>query len=382
MAPPSKLPLGDENSLMRATRTSRSLSIPARRRYYPRMPASTVSRRRRPRRLDDLSDDELLDIRFCDLPVRLRDGPLSDDLAHLHAQLDRRGIAFRPHAWLSTEWFSPDGIPGIAIPFYLAHPRLRRLEQRMTGEAEGGDRNRRQRILRHEAGHALDTAFGLRRMASWRRVFGPASKRYPQDYSVRPGSRRFVLHLSQWYAQSHPTEDFAETFAVWLTPKAKWRREYAGWPALAKLEFVDALMTALAGRRPRNRDRSEAAPLAGNRRTLRAHYRNRHLTIGRAERRYDRWLEGVFLSATLRPDAASAATTMRAMAPALRRRLLKRGTAGPYLVDHSIESVVRRLRQLDLRAFGPRRQLENDALDLLEAIINDILRRNRERYVL
>ena len=51
-----------------------------------------------------------------------------------------------------------------------------------------------------------------------------------------------MLNLANWYAQSHPIEDFAETFAVWLRPGSRWRSRYADWPALRKLEYVDALM--------------------------------------------------------------------------------------------------------------------------------------------
>src|SRR5256885_16453644 len=82
----------------------------------------------------------------------------------------------------------------------------------------------RSRILRHEAGHALDNAYRLRRRKRWRAVFGPASLPYPARYRARPGSRRYVHHLGEWYAQAHPSEDFAETFAVWLTPKSGWRK--------------------------------------------------------------------------------------------------------------------------------------------------------------
>ena len=98
----------------------------------------------------------------------------------------------------------PDGVPGIAIPFYLAHPRLMRLERRLR-EVEGGNDKWLIAILRHETGHAIDTAFGLRRRKSWRETFGKASRRYPSRYSPRPGSRNYVLHLGHWYAQSHPT---------------------------------------------------------------------------------------------------------------------------------------------------------------------------------
>ena len=145
-----------------------------------------------------------------------------------------RGIRFRPHCWLAQEWFSPDGIPGIAIPFYLAHRRLMSIERRFMREVEGGNRNWLMRILRHEAGHAIDSAYRLRRRSRWRAVFGPASLPYPDTYRPRPGSRRFVQHLGAWYAQAHPTEDFAETFAVWLKPHSPWRREYRGLAGVRK----------------------------------------------------------------------------------------------------------------------------------------------------
>ncbi len=164
----------------------------------------------------------------------------------------------------------------------------------MMGEAEGGNRRWRLRLLRHELGHAVDTAFGLRRRGDWRQVFGTASALYSRDYTARPRSRSHVLHLEHWYAQSHPTEDFAETFAVWLRPKGLWRAEYAGWPALAKLEFVDRLMTELAGRVPAKRDRSLIEPLTDNHRTLGEHYRRRVHLSESGEQRYDSWLLRVF----------------------------------------------------------------------------------------
>src|SRR5277367_342150 len=205
---------------------------------------------------ESLSDDQLLRLRFRDLKLRVQGTELEAAVLRLCRELEMRGIRFRPHCWLAEEWFSPDGIPGIAIPFYLAHPRLMSIERRFMREVEGGNRNWLMRILRHEAGHAIDSAYRLRRQKSWRTVFGPASLPYPDTYRPRPGSRRFVQHLGAWYAQAHPTEDFAETFAVWLKPHSAWRREYLGWPAYAKLEFVDALASEIGPRKPLVADRS------------------------------------------------------------------------------------------------------------------------------
>ena len=177
--------------------------------------------------------------------------------------------------WLSEEWFSPDGVPGIAVPFYLAHPRLERLERRMMRNVEGGSAESAMRILRHEAGHAIDTAYRLRRRKRWREIFGPASLPYPDTYRARPGSRRYVQHLGEWYAQAHPCEDFAETFAVWLKPNSSWRRTYAQWPAFHKLEFVDELLESVRGARAPVRNREVVEPLRENTRTLADHYRRK-----------------------------------------------------------------------------------------------------------
>ena len=138
-------------------------------------------------------------------------------IAQVNAELDARGLA-RPHYWLSDEWFTPDGVPGVAIPFYLAHPRLARLELAQMLEVEGGDEETCLRILRHEAGHAIDNAYQLRRRPTRRRLFGTPDTPYPEYYTPKPYSKSFVQHLDHWYAQSHPDEDFAETFAVWLDP--------------------------------------------------------------------------------------------------------------------------------------------------------------------
>lgn len=163
-------------------------------------------------------DERLLDVRMCDLGVTLEESGLEPRLDQLRAELAGHGLEFRPHFWLSEEWFCPDGVPGIAIPFYLAHPRLARLEEKQTLEVEGGTPQWCLRILRHEAGHAIENAFRLRQRRRRQALFGHSSVAYPKFYLPRPYSRNYVVHLDGYYAQSHPDEDFAETFAVWLTP--------------------------------------------------------------------------------------------------------------------------------------------------------------------
>src|SRR5438270_11810903 len=208
-----------------------------------------------------LGDDQLLDVRMCDLALRIEGTDLEQRIAQINAELDARGLRFRPHYWLSDEWFTPDGVPGIAIPFYLAHPRLARLELAQMLEVEGADPESCLRILRHEAGHAIDNAYLLRRRPTRRRLFGTPATPYPEYYTPKPYSKSYVHHLDHWYAQSHPDEDFAETFAVWLDPQSLWATRYVGWPAQRKLEYMDRRMREVARRRPRVKSKREVDPL-------------------------------------------------------------------------------------------------------------------------
>lgn len=252
----------------------------------------------------------------------------------------------------------------------------------MTGDAEGADRTSRMRILRHEAGHAVDTAFRLRRRADWRRTFGAASLHYPSRYRARPASRNHVLHLGNWYAQSHPTEDFAETFAVWLQPKARWRREYQDWAALQKLEYVDELMQSIAGIAAPNRDRTVIAALADNQRTLGEHYARKRSLHDSVDRRYDPWIRDTFTARHARPGAMAAHRFMRTMAPQLQRLLLRRTRVSRYLTEHVMHRLEKRARALDLVAAGPRRDLERRVVTLHERAIFDMLHRDREHFIL
>jgi hypothetical protein len=302
-----------------------------------------------------------LKLRFRDLGLELEKTPLRGKLRRLHAELDRRGVEFKPHAWLAEEWFSPDGVPGIAIPFYLAHPRLERLERRMMQEVEGGNANWLMRILRHEAGHALDTAYRLRRRKRWREVFGPASIPYPDRYRARPGSRRYVHHLGDWYAQAHPAEDFAETFAVWLKPNSSWKRSYAHWPAYRKLALVDELMREMRGRRAPVRSRARVEPLEENTRTLGAHYR-RKLARYRHYRRtaMDELLQKIFTREPPRRGARRASALLRGVRGELVEAVVRRTGAPRYSAQQIVRMALERCSHFGLHVRGSRRAALRD----------------------
>ena len=200
-----------------------------------------------------LSDEQLLERRICNLGLRLEGTALEPLIRQLYEELTARGLLLRPPCHIGDEWFVPVGIPAIFIPFFLAHDRLRALERTMMLEVEGGTPEWFMKLMRHEAAHAYSYAYQLPRKKKWQQTFGRTSREETPDfYQPRPFSRSYVVHLDDWYAQSHPDEDFAETFAVWLTPGLDWRRRYAGWKALQKLEYVDELMRSLAGNPPRH----------------------------------------------------------------------------------------------------------------------------------
>jgi hypothetical protein len=313
-----------------------------------------------------LKQERLLDVRLRDLGVRLEGTWVEDCVKELWLELEERGIDFHPHVWLSNEFFSPGGVPGFAVPFYLTHRRLLKLERSMMLEVEGGTYDECLRILRHECGHALQHAYELHRRRLWRQHFGSSSKPYPKMYSPNPASRRFVQHLRLYYAQSHPDEDFAETFAVWMQPRHHWRRRYAGWPALKKLEYVDDLMEELKTLRPRVRTREQVDPLSSLRKTLREHYaEKREQYAVRFPDTYDRDLLRIF-SADPRHRGRERASAFLRRHRAEIRGTVARWTGGyEFTIDQVLRDVIGRARELRLRAAGSDRRLLLDSAGML-----------------
>ncbi|MHC5011034.1 MAG: putative zinc-binding metallopeptidase, partial [Planctomycetota bacterium] len=290
----------------------------------------------------ELPDEKLLDVRIKDLGVAIEGTALEPRIERLLAELAARELRLRPHFWLSTEWFSPDGVPGIAVPFFLAHPRLERLERKQMLEVEGGSERECMAILRHEAGHAFDTAYRLHYRRDWKRVFG-GSRPYPEYYSPRPYSRRFVLHLDAWYAQSHPAEDFAETFAVWLRPGRRWRKTYAGWPALKKLEFVDRLVGDVCTKPPVVRSRRRVEPLSREKRTLREYYEWKHRVYGTEYPDfYDLDLKRLFSDQPRHRRREAASTFLRRSRRRLRRAVAHWTGLSQYTIDQVLREMIGR----------------------------------------
>jgi hypothetical protein len=329
-------------------------------------------------------DDRLLDLRIADLNVTIEGSALEPRVTQLHAELAARGLTtFEPHFWLSGEWFSPDGVPGVAIPFYLAHPRLEKLERAMMLEVEGGTPEWCMKILRHEAGHAIDNAYRLRTRLRRQRVFGPSYMQYPDYYTPKPYSKSYVLHLDSWYAQSHPDEDFAETFAVWLTPDADWRTRYADWPALKKLEYMDTLMTELAGKPMLVKSRRKLEPIQTLKKTLRAHYERKRRHYGLLHPHfYDRDLRRLFSDNPEYAKHMKAARFIARVRRDVRRRVAEWTGEYQYTIDQVIEDIMRRCNELGLRLREPEEQAKIDFIILLTVQTMNYLHSGRHRVAL
>jgi hypothetical protein len=187
-----------------------------------------------------------------DLGLQIEGTQLEPLLEQFQRELQERGIVrIRPRFYLSTEWGVPYDTVAIAIPFYLARPDLTDLHAERSGYVEGTTPADILRYLRHEMGHVLNYAYRLYEDEEWIKLFGSMTQPYLEEYRPIPFSRRYVVHLPGWYAQKHPDEDWAETFAVWLTPGIDWRREYAERPsALAKLQYCESTVARIKDQDP------------------------------------------------------------------------------------------------------------------------------------
>jgi hypothetical protein len=328
------------------------------------------------------SDEKLMDLRLCDLGLEIAGTALEARIERLQQELERAGLRFRPYVWLSTDWFTPDGHTGFAVPFFLAHPRLAHLERRQMFEVEGGDRDECMRLLRHETAHALDNAYRLHWRKRWREHFGAASRPYRWSYVPDPESRKYVHNLANWYAQSHPVEDWAETFAVWLRPGSRWRQTYAEWPvALRKLWFVDELVEEIADRAPRVRTRARPDAISQLRFTLREYYQRKKAFYGEVDRSiYDWELRRLFSEDPAHAARRTAASLLREHRRALRTRVSSWTGQYAFVVDEVLRGMILRARELRLRVAGDEHETVQDAAIVLTVHTMRHMRRGRREY--
>jgi hypothetical protein len=298
---------------------------------------------------------ELLNTPICNLGLRIEGSPVERSVRQLEREFKDRNFVFQPSFYLTDSWGCPNEVPVIGIPFYLADKRLARIEQEQTGEIE--DPSELMMYLRHEAGHAINYSYRLWCDISWTSTFGRFTQPYRDTFEPDPLSRHFVRHLVHGrahrptYAQKHPDEDFAETFAIWMTPQSGWRRRYENWPAMKKLLYVDRLMRRLRQRQPQVTTGTLLSPVEELTMTLAEHYGQRAERYrSKAQGYVDDKLRAVF------PELRAGVPSISAKLFLCRRRrtLVDRVARWSGMVPEEVEMVLIKLEDrakvLNLRA--------------------------------
>ena len=242
-------------------------------------------------------------------------------------------------------------------------------------EVEGGTLDWCMKTLRHETGHTIENAYRLCQCRRRQQLFGKSSKNYPAFYSPKPYSKSFVLHLDMWYAQSHPDKDFSESFAVWLTPGSMWKKRYAGWPALKKLEYVDDLMREIAGKSLRL-SQPPVHPFPSLQKTLREHYGLTHPTF------YDRDLRRLFSDLPDFTTNKTAANFLSRIRKDVRRKVAGWTGEYQYTIDQVLKAMISRCQELNLRLAVPEDQAKLDCTILLTVQTMNYLHSGRHRVAL
>jgi hypothetical protein len=294
----------------------------------------------------------LLGRKISELGLTMRGTRVERLVTALYDELAAKSIAFRPPAYLSDQWGCPDGTPLIGIPFYLVDDKLQRIEAEMSAGVESDAEA--MRYLRHECGHALNYAFTLYERPEWRSTFGPFKRPYRERYRADPFSREYVRHILGWYAQKHPDEDFAETFAVWLTPGLDWRREYAGWPALQKLEYVDRVMREIGGSAPEvSPPTDDDLPVQAMHYTVAEHYAGSDERVPiQDDRQFDVDLRGIFMSAADAPGGEQAIWFVQRHYREIVSRIAYWTGEATSVVRSLVDHLAQRVADLDLRVGG------------------------------
>ncbi|MBL6990157.1 MAG: putative zinc-binding metallopeptidase [Bacteriovoracaceae bacterium] len=309
--------------------------------------------------LDNISKADLYDLKLSKLNLHLKHSSIKQAIGQVQKELIRAGLLVKPNFWISDEWFCPDGINGIAVPFHLIHPRLVDLERSVMGYVEGDNHTYLMKLLRHELGHVIDNAYNLRRNRMRQTVFGKSSIKYPTSYRFKPFSRQFVKNLDYGYAQSHPAEDFAETFAVWLDATSNWKKRYSDWQAKHKLECMDVLMRKCKNVRPPNTKRAAIDPISTLDITLKEFYKRKKIRFSTNQTEDQFWdcdLIKIFAKkkeSNAQPDAS---TYLHSIDKELCKTVSQTTGNYQYIVKQMIEEVIERVNTLQLVL--PKKQVE------------------------
>lgn len=318
-----------------------------------------------------LSEKKLLECRIKDLDLHINNTGLAPLIQQLYTELAQKNLIFRPACFLADEWFCPVGVPAIGIPFFLAHSRLRRLEKAMVLECEGDTKKEFMKLIRHEAGHAYSYAFELYKKKKWQKLFGLASQEYKDTYRPRPYSKAYVNHLDNWYAQSHPDEDFAETFAVWLTPQSRWKTKYRGWKVMEKLEYVDDLMSSLKKKKAKKIVTFDPAEYSGLNIKLKTYYREKKkLYEEEFPDFYDKDLLKLFVTKDTSHSPEKAYRYLQRHKAVIITSVAKWTREKKYTVDKLMQDLITRCRELNLYLKQDDNHIDHQVVSYITTLVN------------
>lgn len=326
--------------------------------------------------LAELSDQDILKLRFKNIQLSLAESEVQDYVDQLYKELEAKGLNFKPQIFFGDEWFSPEGMNAIAVPFYLANTRLKHLEKSMMLEVEGGNPEWFMKLLRHEAGHCFDHCFRFSKRKKWSQVFGSPSQDYaPETYRPQPYSKGYVKHLERWYAQAHPDEDFAETFAVWLSPSIDWKKEYSKWPgALKKLSYMETLAkesVKLKNTSEKGRAPSNVANLTS---TLEKYYQKRRReNADEYPDFYDTDLKMIFNGDPALKTELSARRFMKRHKKAIVAAVAWATKERKFTIDALVKRLIDRCAQLELRLGKSENQTTMEAASFLTSLVKNYL---------
>lgn len=323
-----------------------------------------------------------MELKLKDVFIPLDQTGLMPYLEKLQYELDTKGLHhFKPYFWFSDEWFTPDAHTGIAIPFYLAHKKLAKLQEKYLYDVEGGTPISFMKLLRHECGHAIDNAYRLRRKRKRQKVFGRSTIKYQDEYTPKPFSKKYVSHLNGWYAQSHPDEDFAETFAVWLNPRSGWKKRYKNWKgAYDKLLYMDELMKELSDTRPIINTRRQIDPQSRMTKTLGEHFEEKieHYGVEHPSV-YDVYLLKLF---TNNPELSlnmKASTFIRKIKKDVRKSVSPWTGAYQYTINEILQEVILRADELGLKLKFPFEESKNQFISMLSVVTIEYIHDGRHK---
>ncbi len=317
---------------------------------------------------ESLSDKEIMELKFSDLDLKIEGSRIEPLVQRLYDDLEAKGLSFRPHVWVSEDWYSVDGIPGIAIPFFVVNERLAKLHKKIMFDVEGYAEKNCIKLLRHEAGHAIDNAYRLRKSRKRQKLFGLSSTPYPEEYAPKAYSRKFVVHLNSWYAQAHPDEDWAETFAVWLNPKSNWKKRYSHWPALKKLKLVDEMMGEIAHQKPPVRKKEEPGKIDSSRRKVKTYYGEKVDELGLDQPFYlDPLLFRLFSNSPEYKKKKLASQFIRGERKLIRDQVARWTGQYKYTIDQMLQEVIVSCQEKKLRLTKSERETRLDLVGMLTA---------------